>query len=74
MSVFNLKKNEWGKIVSVAVDGAAGERLKALGLVKGEKIYIVAFSLFGVSVLIASGGNRIALRRSVAERIEVERV
>ena len=38
----------------------------------GAEISAVAFSLFKGSVLITVGYNRLAIRRSVAERIEVE--
>ena len=72
MSVFDLKKGERAKIISVAVDGAAGERLASLGVARGATITAAAFSLFKGSVLITVGYNRLAIRRSVAERIEVE--
>ncbi|MDE6850283.1 MAG: ferrous iron transport protein A [Clostridia bacterium] len=72
MSVFDLKKGESAVVKSVAVDGAAGERLASLGLKKGQKVTAVAFSLFKGSVLITIGYNRLAVRKSVAKRIEVE--
>ena len=71
MSVFDLKKGESGEIVSVAADGAAGERLSSLGIKKGEKVTVIAFSLFSGSVLISVGYNRVAVRKSVAQKIEV---
>lgn len=73
MSVFDLKKGECGKIIAVAVDGAAGERLRSLGLEKGQKVSVIAFSLLNGSVLIAVGYNRVGIRKSVAQRIEVEK-
>ncbi len=72
MGVFNLKKGQSAKIVRVAVVGAAGQRLKSLGVIKGALITVVGYSLFNGSVLIVCGFNRVALRKSVAERIEVE--
>lgn len=72
MGVFELKKGQSAKIVSVNTSGAAGERLKSLGLKKGEKVTVAAFSLFNGSVLLICGYNRVALRRSVADGIEVE--
>lgn len=72
MSVFDLKKGESGIVKSVAVDGAAGERLASLGVKCGQKVTAVAFSLFRGSVLITIGYNRLAIRKSVAQRIEVE--
>lgn len=71
MSVFDLKKGEEAEILSVAVDGAAGERLASLGVKSGRSVKVIAFSLFSGSVLIGVGYNRIAVRRSVAQKIEV---
>lgn len=71
MSVFDLKKGESAKVVSIAVDGAAGERLNSLGIKSGALVTAAAFSLFSGSVLILVGYNRVALRKSVAQRIEV---
>ena len=72
MGVFILKKFQSANITMVAVDGAAGQRLRSLGVVKGAKITVIGYSLFNSSVLILCGYNRIALRKSVAERIGVE--
>lgn len=71
MSVFNLPKGGSGVVLRVDVDGAAGERLFSLGIKKGAVVTVVAFSLFNSGVLVIAGYNRIGLRRSVAERIEV---
>lgn len=72
MSVFDLKIGESGRVNTVNVDGAAGERLASLGVKKGQIITAVAFSVFRGSVLITIGYNRLAVRKSVAQRIEVE--
>ena len=72
MGVFNLKKGQSGVIKLVTVDGTAGQRLKSLGVVKGAIVSVIGYCLFNSSVLILCGYNRIALRKSVAERIEVE--
>lgn len=72
MSVFDLKIGESGRVTTVNVDGAAGERLASLGVKKGQIITAVAFSVFRGSVLITIGYNRLAVRKSVAQRIEVE--
>ena len=73
MSVFDLKMGESGKVTTVNVDGAAGERLVSLGVKKGQTVTAVAFSLFKGSILITIGYNRLAIRKSVAQRIEVEK-
>lgn len=72
MSIFDLKKGEEAKITAVSVGGAAGERLQSLGISAGQSVKVIAFSLFSGSVLISAGYNRIALRKSVAQKIEVE--
>lgn len=72
MGVFSLKKGQSGVIKLVAVDGTAGQRLKSLGVVKGAVVTVIGYCLFNSSVLILCGYNRIALRKSVAEKIEVE--
>ncbi|MGN1373622.1 MAG: ferrous iron transport protein A [Candidatus Coproplasma sp.] len=72
MGVFNLKKGQSGVVKLVAVDGTAGQRLTSLGVVKGALITVIGYCLFNSSVLILCGYNRIALRKSVAQRIEVE--
>ena len=74
MGVFDLKKGESGKILSVQVDGAAGERLHLLGIKKGQTVTVLSYSLFKGSVLLGVGYNRVAIRRSIAERIEVEKI
>lgn len=68
-----MKMGESATVMAVAVDGAAGERLASLGVKKGQKVTAVAFSLFRGSVLITIGYNRLAVRKSVAKRIEVEK-
>ncbi|MGN1104915.1 MAG: ferrous iron transport protein A [Candidatus Coproplasma sp.] len=67
-----MKKGQSGVIRLVTVDGSAGQRLKSLGVIKGAKITVIGYCLFNSSVLILCGYNRIALRKSVAKRIEVE--
>jgi len=71
MGVYLLKKGQSGIVCAVNVYGSAGERLKSLGVISGVKITLLAYSFFGGSALILVGCNRVALRRSVAERIEV---
>ena len=66
-----MKKGEKAKIAKVCVDGPAGERLNALGVRAGNEITVLAFSLFSSCVLISVGYNRLAIRNSVARRIEV---
>ena len=73
MSVFELKKGESAYIKKCAVTGSAAARLKSLGIVSGKKITLLAYSLFKSSVLISCGAVRLAIRKAVAESIEVEK-
>lgn len=73
MTVFQLKAGERARITSVGVGGAAAERLRALGIVRGAYITVLAFSLFRSSVLVGAGYARVSMRRETALGIEVER-
>ena len=73
MVVYDLKKGESGEIICVDVQGAAGERLASLGVVKGATITCLDFSMFRGSVLIAVGANRIGLRKAIASKIGVRK-
>lgn len=71
MSAFDLQQGQSARVVSVNIDGAARERLKSLGVIKGAKITLIAFSFFDYGALFVCGYIKVALRKSVAERIEV---
>lgn len=50
-----------------------GKRLKTLGFIPGEQVTVLAWGLFGRDpVLVQIGFTRFALRRSEADRIQVE--
>ena len=51
--------------------GGAGERLRALGFVRGSVVTVLGYSLFRSSVLLACGPVRLAVRRRLAQKIEV---
>lgn len=72
MSVFDLQVGESGKILRISAQGAAASRLAAIGFSSGKKLTVLGFSLFKSSVLVAINSTRAALRRSVAECVEVE--
>lgn len=72
MSVFDLGIGESAKIVKITAEGAAASRLKALGFGCGQRVTVLGFSLFRSSILAGVGATRIALRRAVAQKIEVE--
>lgn len=72
MTISDMKKGQSAKILSINVDGAARERLKSLGFCKGKRVMAAAFSFLNGSILLLCGYNRVAIRRSVAAKIEVE--
>ena len=72
MSVFDLKKGQSGKIVKINIQGAAAQRLNALGFVCGARVRALAFCLFNSGILAGVGATRVALRKKVASLIEVE--
>ncbi len=60
-------------MLSVDVDGAAGERLLSLGIKAGARVTALAFSVFSGGVLIGVGYNRVALRKTTAQKITVKK-
>ncbi len=72
MSVFDLQMGETGKISSINVTGAAKARLNSLGIKEGGLVEVLSFSLFKSSVLISCSAVRVGLRKSIAQKIEVQ--
>ncbi len=72
MSVFDLKKGQSGKIIKISSGGAVAARLSALGIVCGQIVTALGFSLFNSGILAGVGATRVAIRRAVAKSIEVE--
>lgn len=73
MRVFDLQMGDIATITKIDVSGGARERLYALGVKEGERIEVISFSLLKSSVLISCNAVRVGLRKSMAQRIEVER-
>ena len=71
MSAYDLNIGESGEINAVLVEGAAGERLAALGVCRGAFVTCLGFSFFKGSVLISVGGNRIAMRKNIAKNLQI---
>ena len=71
MSVFDLKAGECARITDIALEGGARSRLDALGIKVGERVEVIAFSLFKSSVLISCAAVRIGVRKALAKKIEV---
>ncbi|MCD8371977.1 MAG: ferrous iron transport protein A, partial [Clostridia bacterium] len=73
MTIYDLKKGQSAVILNMNTDGKANARLCSLGISGGSKITILGYSLFKSSVLIGCGSVRIAVRKSIADKIEVEK-
>ena len=71
MSVFDLKAGECARITDIALEGGARSRLDALGIKVGEKVEVIAFSLFKSSVLISCAAVRVGVRKANKKKIEV---
>lgn len=71
MSVFDLKAGEIAEISRIDIEGGARARLDALGIKVGEKVEVIAFSLFKSSVLISCAAVRVGVRKALAKKIEV---
>lgn len=69
MTVFDLKQGQRAKITRIDLAGGARNRLQSLGFDEGREIEIIGFSLFKSSVLVSSGAVRLALRKSLAQKI-----
>lgn len=72
MSVFDLKAGQSGRITKINVQGAAAERLAALGFKCGASVCALSFCLFNTGVLVGVGATRVALRKKIAALVEVE--
>jgi Fe2+ transport system protein FeoA len=72
MGVFDLKEGQRAEISAINVDGAAANRLYSLGFCIGERVEVLGFSLFKSCVLVGIGQTRAAIRRGVANKIEVK--
>lgn len=72
MKVFDLKAGETGVIKNIGLSGSALERLTSLGIKVGERVEVISFSLFKSSVLISCAAVRVGIRKSLAQRIEVD--
>ncbi len=71
MTVYDLKIGEEGRVEKLLLEGAPLLRLNSLGLKRGVKLRVLAYSLFNGSVLLSFGSVRVSVRRKIAERIEV---
>lgn len=69
-----MKAGEYARVERVGTDELTGERLRMLNVDVGAKIRLLKNSFFGRTYLIEADGVRLGVRRSVAEKILVERL
>lgn len=78
-----LKRHQLATITAIAPaaqnqatdlqEDSIGKRLATLGFIPGERVKVLALGLFGADpVLVQIGFTRFALRRTEADRIQVE--
>ncbi len=72
MTAFDLSVGESAAVAKLNISGSAKERLVSLGIAGGADITLLGFSLFKSSVLISCGAVRVAMRKNLAKKIEVE--
>ena len=72
-TLFDLKKGETGKIVTiVSEDANVTERLLEMGFTPGERVTVMSASPFGEPICVNLRGIKFALRKKEAECIEIE--
>ena len=72
MKLSELIPGQRAEVVSVNAGGASAARLRALGIAAGEEVTLLRRAPFGGGLLLSCGGTRVALRLSVAARIDVK--
>lgn len=72
MSVLNLRLGEIGKIKEIKTDSNLLKRLKALGLVEGNRIKVVDIAPLKDPIAIQIKGSTFAIRKSDCKRIILE--
>ncbi len=69
MTVFSLKVGESAQIERLVLSESAKARLNSLGIYEGSAVTSLGFSLFKSSILLSCGAVRVAMRKSLAEKI-----
>ncbi len=71
MTAFELNAGESAAVTKLNISGSAKERLVSLGITGGARITSLGFSFFKSSILLSCGAVRVAMRKTLAEKIEV---
>lgn len=71
MKVSEMKAGESARVIAVAAEKKAAERLKMLNVYEGARITLVRRAPFGGGVMLEAGGVRLACGEKLAEGISV---
>lgn len=74
MKLCELIPGQRAEVVSVNAGGASAARLRALGIAAGKEVVLLRRAPFGGGLLLSCVGTRVALRASVAARIDVKEI
>lgn len=72
MTVWDIEAGKSAKIKRNRGKRRRGRRLRSLGFTDGRVVTVLGYSLLKSSVLLSCGSVRLAARRSLAGKIEVE--
>lgn len=73
MTLADLKRGESRTVISVSGEGAISRRLMEMGVVPGVSVSMIKSAPFGDPLEIRVRGYSLALRRSEAQTIEVDK-
>jgi Fe2+ transport system protein FeoA len=71
MRLSELKIGEKAKIKAIKAESTIKSRLNALGILKGEEVEALKYTLAKGTYEVMVGSSRIALRKEEAESVEV---
>lgn len=72
MRLSQCRPGQGGKIVRVDGDGMLGQRLMEMGLIEGVEVKVLRVAPLGDPLEIEVQSYQLSLRKSEAERIELE--
>jgi Fe2+ transport system protein FeoA len=71
MTIFDLSVGQSAEILQIQLYGATALRLAAMGVAIKKRITVLSFSFFHSSILIGCGNVRLAIRKDLAQKIQV---
>ena len=74
MNITDLQIGERGEVLAVSCEEALKERLRSLNIHKEAVLRLVKISFFKKTYLMQAGGSLVALRREVAQCVEIRKV